>query len=101
MVLTSANLQPPQHYSLAFKVDPAPHGVHHGLGLLEYLLLHEGGEVVIVMTTFMICWSSILRVVISLLLAVPVLLLVSTCFLHKQSLQCIINMNENEMTCHY
>ena len=26
------------------KVDPPPHGVHHGLGLLEYLLLHEGGE---------------------------------------------------------
>ena len=34
-------------------------------------------------TTFMICWSSILRVVISLLLAV--LLLVSTCFLKTQS----------------
>ena len=32
-------------YLLQFKVDPAPHGVDHGLRLLEDLLLHERVEV--------------------------------------------------------
>ena len=30
---------------LLLEVDPPPHGVDYGLGLLEYFLLHEGGEV--------------------------------------------------------
>jgi hypothetical protein len=30
-----------QSHDLLVKVDPATHCVHHGLGLLENLLLHE------------------------------------------------------------
>ena len=39
------DLETSQHYSLSFKVDSASHSVDNRLRLLEYLLLHEGGEV--------------------------------------------------------
>ena len=39
------SLETAQDYILCVKVDSAPHGVDHRLGLLVDLLLHERGEV--------------------------------------------------------